>query len=122
MLPSLVADMDIAVPVVSYLRHEEVDVVYAREETWGNLSDAEILSRAHADCRFVLTHDSDFGELAVNRGEPYTGIIYVRPGGRAPQEVILDLRDLNRAEIDWSPPLIAVYRSGRLRLRQSEAR
>ena len=122
MLPPLVADMDIGVPVVSDLRRQGIDVVYSREERWGNLSDTEILSRAHADSRFVLTHDSDFGELAVHRGEPLTGIIYLRPGGRPPADVMADLRDLNQAEIDWTPPLIAVYRSGRLRLRRPEAR
>ena len=118
MLPRLLADMDIAVPVVSALRRQGADVLYAREEGWGNLSDSEILRRAHADLRFVLTHDSDFGELAVNRREAVTGIIYLRPGGRAPGDVIQDLEDLSQTDIDWSPPLIAVYRAGRLRLRR----
>ena len=122
MLPPLVADMDIAVPVVSDLRRQGVSVVSAREEGWGNLSDAQILVRAHADSRFVLTHDSDFGELAVHRGEALTGIIYLRPGGRTPRDVTRDLRDLNQADVDWSPPLIAVYRAGRLRLRRTEIR
>jgi hypothetical protein len=68
--------------------------------------------------RFVLTHDSDFGTPALHRGQPFTGIIYLRPGGRPPAQVITDLQALIDADIDWTPPLIVVYRSGRLRLRQ----
>jgi len=117
-LPALVADMDIAVPVVRFLRDRGVDVVSAREEGWGGLSDSQILSRAHAMGRFVLTHDSDFGMLAVHRGESVTGILYLRPGGRPPDQVIEDLKVLLVADVDWTPPLIAVYRGGRLRLRR----
>ena len=68
--------------------------------------------------RFVLTHNSDFGTLAVHRGEPITGILYLRPGGRPPHQVIADLQALLEAEIDWTPPVIAVYRAERLRLRR----
>ena len=118
MLPSLVADMNVANPVVHFLREQGVDVVSAREEGWGDLTDSEIMAQAHATSRFVLTHDSDFGTLAVHRGEPITGILYLRPGGRAPAEVISDLEALMRVESDWTPPLIAVYRAGRLRLRE----
>jgi predicted nuclease of predicted toxin-antitoxin system len=82
MLQHLVADMDIGVPVVHFLCSQGVDVISAREEEWGDLTDSEILTRAHAMRRFVLTHDSDFGTLAVHRNESITGIIFLRPGGR----------------------------------------
>lgn len=61
MLPRLVADMDIAAPVVHFLRAQGVDILSAREEGWGGLTDREILVQAHAMERFVLTHDADFG-------------------------------------------------------------
>ena len=61
MLPPLVADMDIGVPVVHVLRAQGVDVISAREEDWGALTDREIVARAHAMSRFVLTHDADCG-------------------------------------------------------------
>jgi len=118
MLPPLVADMDIAVPVVHFLRRHGVDVLSAREEGWGALTDSQSLARAHAMGRFVLTHDADFGTLAMHRGEPLTGIVYLHPGGRPPAQVIADLQALLAVEIDWTPPVIAVYRSGRLRLRR----
>ena len=118
MLPPLVADMDIAVPVVYFLRRQGVDILSAREEGWGGLTDSQILARAHAMGRFVLTHDADFGTLAVHRGEPLTGIVYLRPGGRPPAQVMADVQALMDAEIDWTPSVIAVYRAGRLRLRR----
>lgn len=110
--------MNIADPVVDFLYASGIDIISARDQGWGNLTDSEILSRAHATARFVLTHDSDFGTLAVHRGEPFTGILYLRPGGRPPAEVIADLKVLMQVEVDWTPPLIAVYRAGRLRLRR----
>jgi predicted nuclease of predicted toxin-antitoxin system len=118
MLPPLVADMDIAAPVVDFLRRQGVDVLSAREEEWGDLTDSQILARAHAMARFVLTHDADFGTLAMHRGEAITGILYLRPGGRPPAAVIADVQALMEAEIDWTPPVMAVYRAGRLRLRK----
>ena len=118
MLPPLVTDMNITTPVVQFLRSQGVDVVSAFEEGWHHYEDAEILANAHLMDRFVLTHDSDFGHLAVYLKQPITGIILLRPGGRTPDEVISDLQGLLEMEVDWTPPLIAVYRFGRLRIRR----
>ena len=116
MLPALVADMNIAQSVVQFLRDSGVDFISADEQGWHNLTDTEILNRAHAMNRFVLTHDSDFGTLAIRDGVPITGIIYLRSGDRPSAQVIADLQALLNTDVDWTPPLIAVYQSGRLRL------
>ena len=121
MLPPLVADINIAVPVVEFLRAQGVDVVSAREEGWHRYEDRDLLSQAHSMNRFVLTHDTDFGRLAVHRGQPITGILHLRPGNRPPAAVIADLQDLLNTEIDWTPPRIVVYQSGRIRLRHPTA-
>ena len=118
MLPPLVADMNITTPIVQFLRSQRIDVVSAFEEGWHFYKDEDILANAHIMERFVLTHDSDFGHLAVYLKRPITGIILLRPGGRTPLEVIADLQELLEMHVDWPPPLIAVYRSGRLRLRR----
>lgn len=118
MLPPLVADANIALSVVRFLRAQGIDVLYTREEGWQHYEDKEILSNAYAMHRFVLTHDSDFGHLAVYLKQPTTGIIHLQPGERPSSEVITDLQDLLKMEVDWTPPLIAVYRSGRLRIRR----
>lgn len=118
MLPPLVADVNIASRVVQFLRSQGMDVVSACEEDWGSYEDEDILAAAHAMNRFVLTHDSDFGTLVVHQKHPSTGIVHLRPGGRTAAEVIADLQDLLEMQVDWTPPLIAVYQDGRLRLRQ----
>ena len=113
MLPPLVADIDIAVSVIQFLRAQGVDVVAGREESWNRYEDRDILREAHAMNRFVLTHDSDFGTLAVHEGQTITGIIHLRPGNRPSSEVIADLQVLLNTEIDWTPPLIVVCESGK---------
>ena len=118
MLPPLLADANIAVDIVRFLRLQGVDVVSVREVGWHHYEDPDILAKAHTMRRFVLTHDSDFGKLAVYLKHPTTGIIHLRPGGRTATDVIADLQDLLRKQVDWTPPLIAVYQSGHLRIRR----
>ena len=113
MLPPLVADINIAVSVIQFLRAQGVDVVAGREEGWYSYEDRDLLREAHARNRFVLTHDSDFGTLAVHEGQAITGIIHLRSGNRPSSEVITDLQVLLNTEIDWTPPLIVVCESGK---------
>lgn len=118
MLPPLVADMNISILVIEYLRSEGVDIISAFEEGWYLYEDKYILANAYMANRFVLTHDSDFGQLVFQLKHPVTGVILLRPGGRTPSEVISDLQELLEMDVDWTPPLIAVYRFGRLRIRR----
>lgn len=37
--------------------------------------DEQILSRAHLEDRVLVTLDKDFGELAILRGQPHSGIV-----------------------------------------------
>ena len=108
MLPPLVADADIADPVIQFLEGHGVDVVSAREEGWSRYEDRDILREAHEMNRFVLTHDSDYGELVIHQGETTRGIIYMRSGSRQAKEVIADLQNLLSTEIDWARRLIVV--------------
>ena len=117
-MPALVADMNISVKVVEFLRSRDVDIISAFEEEWHLYEDADILAYAFRLGRFVLTHDSDFGHLAYYHNHPVIGIIYLRPGGRKPDDVISDLHVLLDMSVDWTPPLIAVYKFGRLRIRR----
>jgi len=118
LLPPLLADANVALSVVRFLRDQGTDVRSLTEEGQGRLDDDMILELARADKRFVLTHDRDFGRLAMAGGMPLHGILYLRPGDRPPAAVIADLRDLLGFACDWTPPLIAVYRDGKLRLRR----
>lgn len=61
---SLVADENVHPEVVQALRRQGFDVLDVKESGWIGSSDLEVLRRAFAENRIVLTHDSDFGKLA----------------------------------------------------------
>jgi predicted nuclease of predicted toxin-antitoxin system len=50
--------------------------------------DEELLSRAHADGRIVVTLDKDFGELAIVRGQPHAGIIRLVADARERRSIV----------------------------------
>lgn len=79
-------------PVCSELQDKGHDVIWAGdwEEDPGDL---EILRRAHREARVLVTLDKDFGELAVIRNEPHSGIVRLvgfsaRHQARACQEIL----------------------------------
>jgi predicted nuclease of predicted toxin-antitoxin system len=56
------------------LREAGYDVEWVGD--WGSdPGDDEILARAHADGRVLVTIDKDFAELAIVRGAPHCGIV-----------------------------------------------
>lgn len=67
----------------------------------------------------VLTHDSDFGTLAIRGGEPYLGIVYLRPGHIQASFVVELLEAVLGVDRVLEPPFIVVAerRAGELRLR-----
>jgi predicted nuclease of predicted toxin-antitoxin system len=116
-LPPLLADANVAVEVVAFLRAAGVDVATVAEEGLIGRNDDEILAASVRMGRFVLTHDADFARLALADGRPYHGILHLRPGDDPPTVVIAGLKALVARGVDWRTPMIAVYRAGRLRIR-----
>ena len=68
------------------------------------------MQRAAIEGRVILTHDSDFGRLAIIGREPYLGIIYLRPGHIDPLFTIGSIEALFEAYPDVTSPFIAVVR------------
>jgi hypothetical protein len=58
-------DENIHPDVVAHLRARGLDVSDVREQGWYGRSDEELLREAHRAGRIVLTHDGDFGTLAL---------------------------------------------------------
>lgn len=56
----------------------------------------------------MLTHDSDFGALAVRSGEPLIGIVYLRPGHTDAREVVRLVDALRALDIHAHPPFVLV--------------
>ena len=65
--------------VVDSLRDDGHDVVWARSDFPG-LKDSELLDRAEAESRLVLTLDTDFWQIALQRRKPLeqAGVILFR--------------------------------------------
>jgi predicted nuclease of predicted toxin-antitoxin system len=118
----LFADENIHPEVVSALKASGKDIRSVHDEGLAGASDVALLRQAHAQGRVVIAHDSDFGRLAIQAGEPFTGIVYVRPGHISPFAVLDALRVLERPDIDAPVPFVAVVErrtdSVRVRLRR----
>lgn len=106
----LLTDENVDPEVVAFLRGEGFDIWGVRENGKYGASDIELLRRAVAEHRVVVTHDSDFGALAVLAGEPIVGLLYLRPGHFDPQFTIATIRSLLNADLDLTPPFIVVAR------------
>jgi predicted nuclease of predicted toxin-antitoxin system len=113
----LLGDENIAPRTVAALRAQGFDVVRARERGLRGRPDVEVLAAAFADGRVVLSHDTDFGLLAVATGEPCVGIILIRPGDLLPEEVEELVLAFLSADLELKPPFIVVLEPGRVRVR-----
>jgi hypothetical protein len=71
----LYADEDFALPVVEELRRRGHDVVTAQEDGRTATPDPDILARAHALSRAVLTYNRRHFERLHRRGDPHNGIL-----------------------------------------------
>lgn len=118
------ADENLHPDVVYYLREQGQDVLSVREEGLAGQSDSAVLNFAYQSKRVVLTHDSDFGALAIVRQEPVTGIVYLRPGHIQPAFTIQTLAAIKEQVIEVNPPfLVTAVRKGQtvhIRVRQLE--
>lgn len=116
----LLADENIHPDVVRGLVARGMNIRSILENGYG-LSDREVLRVAHRERRVVVTHDADFGKLVALEGEPFTGIVYLRPGHFSAEFVLAIIDALQSAEIDVEPPfLVVAERRGlnvRIRLR-----
>jgi predicted nuclease of predicted toxin-antitoxin system len=114
----LLADENIHPEVIEDLRARGKDVRSILGIGVG-LQDIDVLRFATAERRVVLTHDSDFGTLAFSEGEPFVGIIYLRPGHISASFVLGTIRAIETADVDAEEPfvLVAERRGDNVRLR-----
>lgn len=115
------SDENIHADVVQFLRDQNCDVIAVPEIGLFGADDEVLLERAVAEDRVVVTHDSDFGTLAILAGKDVYGIIFLRPGHIDPEFTIETLRVVIANSPELTPPFILVaQRTGplvQLRLR-----
>jgi len=83
------------------------DIIWAGE--WPeDPGDDEILERAHREGRILVTLDKDFGELAIVRGVPHSGIIrLVNLASKQQTSVCLRVIELHGDELKSGAMIIA---------------
>ena len=118
----LLADENIHSGVIAFLHEQGCDVLsISGQGLWG-LPDVDVLRLAQKGKRVILTHDSDFGGLAILNSQPYIGIIYLRPGHILPEFTIQTLQAIqSRTPEVTSPFIVVAERTGddvKIRLRQ----
>lgn len=113
----ILADENISPRILSFLRAKGIDAVDVKEKGWQGSNDRYVLEMAYADERFVLTHDSDFGTLAINEGAPCYGIVYIRLKNLTVENVCGVLEKLLKVDIEIAKGSIIVVEDARVRIR-----
>ena len=102
--------------VIRTLRERGHDVLAVKQSLRGS-GDAEILARAQAEERVVVTHDKDFGELAFRCGLPASsGVILFRLAGADPESDNQRVLQILESSVDWTGHF-AVVTDDRVRIR-----
>lgn len=72
------ADMGISMLTVAWLRQQGHDAIHLREESLHRSPDEDVLAKARAEERILLTMDLDFGYLIAVSGEQLPSVILFR--------------------------------------------
>jgi len=104
----LLADENIHPQVVGDLSARGKDICSVLDSDLRGRDDTEILREAHRQRRIVMTHDSDFGQLAMQGGEEFTGILFLKPGHLPYARVAAMVLALEAHDVEVEPPFIAV--------------
>ena len=73
-------------------------------------ADLDLIRDAVRQRRVIVSHDSDFGTLAIHAGEPIVGILFLRPGHIEPAFTIETVKVLLARDVALTPPFILVAR------------
>jgi predicted nuclease of predicted toxin-antitoxin system len=112
----LLANENFPLVAVTALRDAGHDVLWARTDMPGD-TDTQILQRAQAEERLVITFDKDFGELAFRFGLPATcGVLLFRFTLRSPDYVRKRVVHAIESRENWGG-CFAVIEEDRIRVR-----
>jgi len=111
-----IVNENVSSTVIRTLRERGHEVLSVKESLRG-AGDPDILARAQADDRVVLTHDKDFGELAFRFGLPAdSGVVLLRLSGSDADSDNRRVLDVLESDVDWTGHF-AVVTDDRVRIR-----
>lgn len=113
----ILADENVSPKVTAFLRIQGLDVLDVKEQGWQGKIDDELLEIAYHDKRWILTHDSDFGTLAIHEGKQCYGIIFLRLRNHRSHNVIRVCGQLLNHHAEISPRTMVVVEEARIRIR-----
>jgi predicted nuclease of predicted toxin-antitoxin system len=116
---NFLADEDVDQVVVAALRAAGYDLLYVAEESPG-LSDSDILDRARAERRILITADKDFGDLVFRQRRLSTGVVLLRLAGLSPPRKGSLVVSSVRAHSDLIPGAFTVISPGGIRIRPAQ--
>lgn len=100
---------------ITALREQGHDVAWVRSDAPGS-SDAEVLARAQAEERILVTFDKDFGELAFRSRLPASsGVVLFRISTPSPSYVARIAVAALESQADWAGHF-AVIEDDRIRI------
>ena len=88
------ADMNMSMSTVHYLRNQGYDAVHLHEKGMAQASDITVVLKAKEEKRIVLTFDLDFGDLMACSKESLPSIVIFRLRDETPQAVLPHLKDV----------------------------
>lgn len=111
----ILADENLPGDAVAALRASGHDVAWMRSEAPGT-RDLEIIARAQAENRILITFDKDFGELAFHSKLPASsGIVLFRISAPSSAHVAQVVVAALESRTDWANHF-AVVEDGRIRM------
>jgi predicted nuclease of predicted toxin-antitoxin system len=112
----LLSDENIDPEVVAHLRSVGFDVLDVCENGLHGSIDVDLVRLAFAENRVIVTHDADFGTLAVLQNEPLIGLIFLRPGHIDSQFTIATFQAVLGVDPDLAPPFVLVAKRTDIRV------
>ena len=105
----LLADENVPGDLVAALRERGHDVAWAHTDSPGS-RDPEVLARAQAEDRILITFDKDFGELAFRAGLPAaSGVVLFRISMPSVAEVVRLAVAALESPIEWAGKFTVVH-------------
>ncbi|MDJ0863552.1 MAG: DUF5615 family PIN-like protein [Gammaproteobacteria bacterium] len=115
----LLGDVGISMSTVRILRQQGHDIVHLREEGLQRLPDSEIMEKARAEGRVVLTFDLDFADLLALGVSTSPSVVIFRLRDETPASVNPRLLEvLNERTKELEKGALIVVEDSRYRLRR----
>ena len=111
-------DENVSPRLVIFLREKGHNVLDVKEKEWHGKDDAFLLRKAAKTRRFIISHDRDFGKLAINQRQHCYGVIYLRLRDQRSANVVRVIQEFLDRDLDIRAGTLVVIRESQARIRR----